>query len=317
MKFFPCLVVWCPAICLLAQTPPPPKPAQATPAGDVKLSVENAPPKVFPQVPPDRVVITVGDIKITAAQFDQIVDSVPEQYRAQAHGAGRKRFADNITRVFVIAQEGQRRKVNETPSFRTLSKFSEANVLAGLTLEQIGKENKLDDAAVRKYYDEHKAEFEQVRARHILIRMQGSPVPVRPGQKDLSDADALAKVQDLRKKLQGGANFAALATQESDDTGSGANGGDLGFFGHGRMVPSFDEAAFKLKPGEISEPVKTQFGYHLIKVEATKSFDDVRADVETKLKPQQSQKVIDELEKKTPVVLDPEFFGLEKKLEKK
>jgi len=283
---------------------------------DVKLSVENPASKAMPEVPPDRVVITVGDVKLTAAQFDQIIGSLPEQYRAQAHGAGRKRFADNITKVFVVAQEGRRRKLNDTPAYRTLSAFSDANVLAGMTVEQLGKENQPDETTVRKYYDEHKSEFDQVHARHILIRMQGSQVPVRPGQKDFTEAEALAKAQDLRKKLMGGADFATLATQESDDTGSGANGGDLGFFPHGRMVPSFDEAAFKLKPGELSEPVKSQFGYHIIRVEGVKSYAEARPDVEAKLKPQMTQKAMEDLEKKSPVVLDPEFFGLEKEAKK-
>jgi len=82
----------------------------------------------------------------------------------------------------------------------------------------------------------------------------------------------------LRKKIQAGADFAELARQESDDAGSGANGGDLGSFRRGQMVPTFEQAAFAMQPGDLSEPVKTPFGYHVIKVEAkeSKSFDEVR-----------------------------------------
>ena len=297
---------------LLAQAPPsqpapPPKPS-------VTLSVENPAPKTMPVVPPDRVVLAVGDVKITAAQFDQIVDALPEQYRSVARGSGRKQLADNIVRIEILSQEGKRRKLDETSAYRTQSTFEDANILANMAYEQIGKDAKLDEADVRKYFEAHKSEFEQVRARHILIRMQGSPSPVRPGQKDLTEAEALAKAQDLRKRIQAGEDFAQLAQKESDDTGSGANGGDLGFFHRGQMVPTFEQAAFAMQPGDLSEPVKSPFGYHVIKVEAkeTKSFDEVRQELERRMRPEQAQKTVDELQKKTPPVLDPDFFGIAK-----
>lgn len=278
------------------------------------MSVENPASKPMPVVPPDRVVITVGQTTLTAAQLDQIIDSLPEQYRATARGAGRKQFADNIVRILVLSQEGKLRKIDETPSYQTQSAFQNANLLAGLTYAQIGKSVSLDEATVRKYYEDHKQEFEQVHARHILIRMQGSSLPVKPGQKELTDADALAKATELRKKIEGGADFAALATAESDDSKSAVKGGDLGYFKHGQMVPAFDQAAFAMKPGDLSEPVKTQLGYHIIKVEAHdfKSFEEVRPDLEHRMRPELAQKALEELQKKSTVVLDPEFFGTAK-----
>jgi parvulin-like peptidyl-prolyl isomerase len=302
-----------PAAWLLAQAPPP-QPAPA-PQPTVTLSVDNPAPKTMAVVPPDRVVVAVGDLTITAAQFDQIIDALPEQYRSAARGPGRKQLADNIVRIEVLAQEGKRRKLDESSAYQTQSMFEAANILANLAYQEIGKDTKLDEADLRKYYEAHKAEFEQVRARHILIRVQGAPTPVRPGQKDLTDAEALAKAQDLRKRIQAGEDFAQLARQESDDTGSAANGGDLGFFRHGQMVPSFEQAAFALQPGDLSEPVKSPFGYHVIKVEAkeSKSFEDVRPELEKRMRPEQAQKAVEELQKKSQVVLDPDFFGLAKK----
>src|ERR1017187_7027240 len=90
-----------PVACLLAQTPPPPSPPKPAPATQpaVTMSVDNPNTKPMPVVPPERVVITVGDTTLTAAQLDQIIDSLPEQYRAAARGAGRKQFADNIVRI--------------------------------------------------------------------------------------------------------------------------------------------------------------------------------------------------------------------------
>jgi len=308
MSFFRTMLFVCPAACLLAQTPPKPAQPSAAPQPTVTLSTED--PKPLPSVPPDKVIITVGDQKITAAQFDQIISSLPAQFQANARGPARKQFAENIVHVLVLAQEGKKRKLDETPAYQIQSMFQNANMLAGLTYEQLGKDAKLDDAEVQKYYDAHKAEFEKVHARHILIRVAGSPMAVRPGQKDLTDAEALAKAQEIRKKIEGGEDFAALARVESDDTGSGANGGDLGFFGHNQMVPPFEEAAFAMKPGELSQPVKTPFGYHLIKVEAKegKTFEELKPEIEKRLRPEQAQKTMQDLQNKANVQLDPTFF---------
>ena len=229
-------------------------------------------------------------------------------------GPGRKQFADQLVRVLVIAQEGKRRGYDKTPEFQTQLMFQTDQVLAGMTAQKINQDVKIDDAALHKYYDDHKAEYEQIRARHILIRFKGSPVPVKPGGKDLTEEEALAKTQDLEKRLQGGADFGQLATAESDDTGSAKMNGDLGAFGRGKMVPSFDEAAFKMKPGEISAPVKSQYGYHIIKVDSVehKTFDEVRPEIEKKLRPQEANKTMEEIQKNTKVVYDPVFFGMQK-----
>lgn len=314
------------AACLTAQTPPP-KPAPAsppspppqtaapdkTPVPHMELSVENPEDRKMPAVPPDRVVLSVGDVKLTAAQFDQLVDVLPEQLKIVARGAGRKQFGDNLVRILVLAQEGKRRKLDETPAYKLLTTYQMASVLANLTYQQMSKDIKAEDADLRKFYAEHKAEFEQVSARHILIRMQGSPVPVRPGQKDLTPDEALAKVGELETRIQAGEDFAKLAAAESDDAGSAAKGGDLGFFRHGQMVPSFDEAAFKLAPGQVSDPVRSQFGYHIIKVEAAKTFEDVRADLEKRVAAELAQKAILDLQKNTPVVYDTEYFNMAKR----
>jgi len=184
-------------------------------------------------------------------------------------------------------------------------------VLANQLYQDLAAGVKPDDAALKAYYDQHKSEFEEAKARHILIRFKGSPVPAKAGQKDLTDDEALAKAKDLREKIVKGADFAALAKAESDDAGSGANGGDLGSFGHGRMVKEFDQAAFSLPIGEVSEPVKSQFGYHIIQVESrgTKSIDEVKAQIEGKLKPDLTKKAVDEVKSKTKVTINDDYFG--------
>jgi len=281
----------------------------------VHLSVENPPVVKPPEVPPDRVVITVGEIKITAAQFNAFVESLPAQYRNNmGRGNARRQLADNIAKTLSLAQEAQRRKLDQTPEFKAQEMFNGYNLLANALATVAGKDLQISEADIRQYYEAHKNEFETVHARHILIRFQGSQVAVRAGEKDLSDAEALAKAQEVRKKIQDGGDFAAIAKAESDDVGSGGNGGELPPFRHGQMVPSFEAAAFAMKAGELSEPVKSQFGYHIILVVShdAKPFEEVRADLENRMKPEQSQKAVNnliaELQKANPPVLDPEFF---------
>ena len=314
MTLFRSLLILCPAVCLLAQTPP--RPAQ-NPVPVPPIAAPSAPAAPAPAakpVAPDDVVITVGDMKVTEWQYERILESLPQNYQAAARGAQKKQFGDFLVRILVAAQEGRKRNLDQSPAYQIQATFAQANLLATVTNEAINKSIKVDEAEMRKYYEEHKGEFEQVRARHILIRAQGSPVNPPATKKELSDDEALAKAKELRGKLEGGADFAELAKAESDDAGSGSNGGELGTFHHGQMVPPFDQAAFALKPGELSQPVKTQFGYHLIQTESkdTRSFDDVKSELETRMRPAAAQKAIDDLVKKSGAVLNADFFGLPK-----
>ncbi len=157
-------------------------------------------------------------------------------------------------------------------------KSTQYNVLfAKLDRDKAVETAKVSDAEIKKSletpefmkkveaeYNSHKALYTQkegVQAQHILIKIE-------PGKPE-SEKKALAQVQDLKKRSSK-EDFGKLAEQYSDDPGSKAKKGDLGFFEKGRMVPEFEKVAFALKPGEISDPVKTNFGYHLIKVTAKK-----------------------------------------------
>jgi parvulin-like peptidyl-prolyl isomerase len=260
-------------------------------------------------VPPDKVVLVVNDMKFTAKQFNDLVEALPEQLRDRARGPGKRDFAQNLVRVLVLADEGKNRKIDQTPEFKLQQQIQVDNLLAGKTFAQLAEGLKVDDAEERAFYEAHKQDYEQVRARHILIRAAGSPAPAEPGKKELSDAEALAKAQDIRKKLAAGGDFTALAAQDSDDAGTKDKGGDLNFFKHGQMVPQFDQAAFSLKVGEISEPVKTQFGYHIIKVEARKTYEDSKPEIDRRLRSEMAQKMMEDLEKKANPTFDTDFFG--------
>lgn len=127
------------------------------------------------------------------------------------------------------------------------------------------KDVKVTEKEVKEYYDNYKP---QIKARHILVEDEKT-------------------AKEVKKKLDEGAKFEDLAKEYSKDPGSAANGGDLGWFGPGRMVPEFETAAYALKVNEISEPVKSEKGYHIIQVtdkKEKKSFDEMKDKMEYELK---------------------------------
>jgi peptidyl-prolyl cis-trans isomerase D len=160
---------------------------------------------------------------------------------------------------------------------------------------------------IQRSYEDNKQQYstpEQVRASHILLKTEGK-----------DDAAVKKQAEELLAKVKSGADFAKLATEFSQDDASKIKGGDLDFFGKGQMVPEFDKAAFSMKPGEISDLVKTQYGYHIIKVTdkkdaTTKSIDEVRAQIEDQIKwdraQNEAQRVADDVAKslKQPADID-------------
>ncbi|MEQ1947714.1 MAG: peptidylprolyl isomerase [Bryobacteraceae bacterium] len=261
----------------------------------------------------DPVVLTVGTEKITKSQFEKLIEQAqqPGQPKPSLTPDARRRYAENIAELKILAQEARKQKIDQDADVKFQVGLRTDQILAYTLFQKINGDLKADDVARKKFYEEHKNEWESVTAKHILIRFKESPAPQRAGQKELTDAEALAKAKDLRAKIVAGGDFAALAKADSDDTGSGAQGGDLGDFTRGRMVPQFEEAAFAAKIGEVTEPVKTQFGYHLILVSKhdSKKYDDVTAEIDEKLKPELAQKAVDNLKKGITLTFDQEYFG--------
>lgn len=309
-RYFP-IFAFCAAV--FAQTPAPSvKPGAVPPKPPVAVTPAPAPaaaPAV--NVSADAVVLAIGDEKMTRAQFEAFVAALPEQLRTQTQGPNKRRFADQLSEMKAYAWEARRRKLDQNPDIKQRIALQVDNMMASELLRGIDGSTKIDAAAVSQYYDEHKGEFEEAKASHILIRFQGSPVPLRTGQKELTEAEALAKANSLREKLAKGGDFAAIAKEESDDAGSGAQGGSLGSFTRGRMVPEFEKAAFSQPVGQIGEPVKSQFGYHVIKVEGrtSKPLDEVKSQIEAKLKPEMVRKAAEDIRKTVPVTINEDYFG--------
>jgi peptidyl-prolyl cis-trans isomerase C len=249
-------------------------------------------------VDPNKVVLTVGNEKVTAGEVDALIADLSSQQRQVIKSAGKRLLADELIKVKLLAQEAQKRGLQDSPKVKRQLDLVRGQILASAVAADVQ----------RQHWEQNKGQFEKVHARHILIRTPGSRAPVRPGQKELNEQEAKAKADDIRKQLANGADFAETARKESDDTVSGAQGGDLGEFGHGQMVAEFDKAAFALKPGEISEPVKTQFGWHIIQVQDQLTFNDVQRDVAARTEPQLTQ-LIEDLKKNTKVDVDESYFG--------
>jgi len=159
-------------------------------------------------------------------------------------------------------------------------------------LQAIRQRTSVSAPDVQRYYEDNKGQYstpEQVRASHILLKTEGK-----------DDGAVKKQAEDLLAKVKGGADFAALATKFSEDETSAVKGGDLDFFGKGAMVKEFDNVAFSLKPGETSDLVKTQFGYHIIRVTdkkpaSTRSLEESRVQIEDILKSERAQKEADRI----------------------
>lgn len=275
---------------LLAQVPPATPPA-AAPAD------------------PNKVIITVGDQKVTVQEFNDLVADLPPEAQAMAHGPGKRMLGEKLAEVKLLAGEAQRRKLDQSPKFQRQMELIRQQLLASALANDV--KSNIDDAAIKKYYDEHKGDFDSVKARHILVR-SGTTMPGEPQDtKVLTDEQAKAKIDKIRERLVKGEDFAAVAKAESDDKGSAAQGGELGSFRRNQMVKPFEDTAFSLKEGELSLPVKTQFGYHLIQVQekTSASLDSSKKEIEARLTPDRMEQMVGELKKNNPAKLDESFFG--------
>jgi peptidyl-prolyl cis-trans isomerase C len=200
-----------------------------------------APDKVIATI--DGKPITEGDLAVAEGEIGADMGTMPAQQK-------RASLLEFLIDNQLFAEAAEKEKLDQSPEFQTRLAYLKRRALRELYFEKVIKAG-VTDADARKIYDEQvkllKPE-EEVSARHILV-----------------DTEAEAKA--LKEKIDKGADFAQLAKENSKDPGSKEDGGNLGYFGHGQMVPQFEEVVFKLKKGEVSDPVKTQFGWHLVKLE--------------------------------------------------
>jgi peptidyl-prolyl cis-trans isomerase C len=302
-------------------------------AGEQAAAEAPQPPKPMPPQLPD-VLAKVNGEPVNKSDFDRLVKSmelgngpIPTERRDEVlRGA-----LDQLVTYTVMKQEAASRKIPVTDAevegrikemqgqFPSEAEFQKALAARNMTPEQFRADTKVDmmigkmletevagtdvanDTEAKDFYAKNPDKFmqgESVRASHILIMANEKST-------EAEKKAARTKIDGVLKRAKAGEDFAALAKEHSQD-GSAQQGGDLNFFRRGQMVPPFEQAAFSLKPGEISDVVETQFGYHIIKVTERKDaaavpFEQVSARIVQFLKQQRANAFIEAAKKKARI----------------
>lgn len=219
---------------------------------------------------PQRVLARVGEHEIREEHVDQLlVAAGPQAAMLYDNEQGRMLILEELVASRLFTLSARRQGLYETPEFQGLLDNFVNHSLSRMAIENVLNAVTLTGEDIRNFYDENPDQFtapEQVRARHILVA---------------DDEESEEKLSLIQRALEEGVSFEELALEHSIDPSAQQNGGDLGFFGRGQMVPEFEEAAFALnEPGEISEPVRSNFGWHIILLEEKRPssimpFDDV------------------------------------------
>ncbi len=234
----------------------------------------------------DTVVATVNGTNITLGEMVALRESLPDQYKTLADDVLFKGILDQLIQQTTLVQSlGGTISKHDAVALENQKR----GYLSAVALKAV-VEGAVTDAALQAAYDakykaiEPKTEY---RAAHILVESE-------------------EKAKELITQIEGGADFADLAKANSTDTGSGANGGELGWFGEGMMVKPFEDGVKALKVGAVSAPVKSDFGWHIIKLEETRSaanptLDDVREELAGEIESAAVAKHLEELNAKTEI----------------
>jgi peptidyl-prolyl cis-trans isomerase C len=209
-----------------------------------------APHPASAQKKDDPVLARVNGVEIRQSDLDIAEADVGPSLQVQEPNARKDALLAYLIDLTALAQSAAAKKLDAAPDFAARLTYARNKVLMESLLNDLAK-TAANETAMKQLYDESVAKTppeEEVRARHILVKTE-------------------KEAQDVLAKLKGGADFEKLAREISADPSAKTNGGDLEYFTKGQMVAEFSEAAFKLNKNQISQPVKTQFGFHIIKVE--------------------------------------------------
>ena len=257
---------------------------------------------------PDHVIMHVNGDAITESEFAAAYSQLPQEMQQQfASEAGKQAFAEQMVRLKILEQEGRKLGVEKDPKVAGQLAADHTNIIAAATAQKLVPPP--NEAAVQKFYDENKKNFEATELSHILIAYQGGAVPARNG-KPLGQREALQKAQSIAKQAKGGADFAKLARENSDDAASADKGGVLGPFSPGMLPPEIESHVTPLKPGEVSDPVPSRFGVHVFKVGAHTSqpLEQLRPSISRRVQQQATLEKVEQMRKAAKVEFDPKFF---------
>jgi peptidyl-prolyl cis-trans isomerase C len=211
-----------------------------------------------------EVMASWGKKVITRQNLEARIAALPMEYQVRIQNEEQiQEFLEGLLQMEIISAEARAQKLDKD---KTVSLRVTDTVNSILAQEYMKKKlagvKKPTAKEIEDYYQAHKGDYinpAQVKAQHILVRTEAEAKPEEV-------TAAKSKAEEIRKELLAGGDFAKLAEKYSDDTGSKSRGGDLGFFSKDKMIPEFSQVAFSLKKDEISEPVKTGYGFHITKV---------------------------------------------------
>ncbi len=225
-----------------------------------------------------KVLAKVGNAVITEADVTETILTLGQRGAGYNSPEGRKIVLEQLVNKQLFLNEARKNFYEGDPKFKAdLAKVKD-EMLANFAIEKAIASVKVSSDDVKKFYDEHKSEFlagESVEASHILV-------------------DDEAKIKEILADIKAGKISFEDAAKANSSCPSGEKGGALGEFGRGQMVPEFEQAAFAMNVGEISEPVKTQFGYHLIKLTHKKEASEIPFE---QIAPQLEKKLLTEKQK--------------------
>jgi peptidyl-prolyl cis-trans isomerase C len=238
--------------------------------------------------PSDTVVARVNGVDIRESDLALAEEDLGAEMASAPPDAKRDHLISYLADIIMVTQAADKSKVADNPDFKRRLAFLRNKLLMGFELQEEAKAA-LSDQVMHQTYEDAVQSMrgqEEVHARHILVE---------------SEDEAKAVLDQLKA----GSDFAALAKEKSKDPG-GSDGGDLGYFTKDQMVPEFAEVAFKMYPGQLSNPVKTQFGWHIIKLEDKRTkqapeFERVKDQIETYLTRKAQTEFISKLRKSAKI----------------
>ena len=237
--------------------------------------------------PDDAVMGKAGDYVVKKSDVDRLLSYYPPetQQRLQENPAEMQTLVQRMLQIKIVADVARKEKFDQRPQIKKQLDYVADDFLSREYLaKKVMPEATVSEADLKEYYAQNKQSLgvpEQVRARHILFKMDPAATPDEKNK-------ALERARAVLKRVRAGEDFAGLAAAHSEDAESRAKGGDLGYFSPGKMVPDFEDVAFYINPGETSDIVETKYGYHIIKVEdfieaRERSFEEMKDYIREKL----------------------------------
>ncbi len=268
---------------LCGQTPPPVAPG--TPAPPVQAPPRQAAPAA--PITPDTVVAEVGDKKYTVSDVDKLFSTLPPQLQAQARMQP-ERVMTQLLMFRYMAEEAEKQNLDKRPPWNSTLEFQRMQVLSQAEINDYKDKIQISAEDQEKHYKENPDRFKEVKVKVIHISYSATPDKPGPdGKKMLSEAEAKARIDELRKQVLAGEDFGKLARDNSDDKNSASKDGDFGTIKHNSPYPEpVKNAVFALKEGEVSEPVKQANGFYLIRADSVvvQPYNEVRPQIIEELK---------------------------------